>query len=281
MEIKVLEREEAITQTEERVRKLKAEIEKMKKEKECITVELEKFQLIPEQIASRKARLEELTKEITLLQNELDQLLAQKAELANRVAELSKKFDPVELPDWWYIGYVEALPTPPRPAWMKILGIISSVGCILAGLILPVIFSINSLTNVSLLARIALLFLLSLTGGIGAGFIIIIAFILIEGIRLRHLTPHSVFKGIIPVWALKRYQEAKAQEIFDEIIIAAPQREAFTQWGAKADPVMVGVIGGKAKFDENGQATISSAGLDKAILFEIASWNVAEDIAST
>lgn len=105
-------------------------------------------------------------------------------------------------------------------------------------------------------------------------------------IRLRHSKikrPHSVFKGIIPVWVLNRYKRAKDRGIFDDIVVAAPRSEAFTQLGVRIDPVLVGVISkvGRVSFGFDGRATVASAGLNEeeySCLFEIARWDTAEDL---
>lgn len=224
--------------------------------------------LIPTQRESRLARLNVLRAKMRETETAATNLSA----IQERVESASQEFDPVTLPNGWFVGFVEPLERRSSKeigSWLPslVLATLASSGTV------AIFYGSNGIASAVIMGV--------LVWGITA-MVLSSFFMALESENASNPSPHSVFKGVIPMSALEQYNALKTAGLFDHIIVASPHKDAFVQMGVRRDPVMIGVVGPGIRFDWNGFATVESAGLTDScvFLFEIARWDTAADLGN-
>lgn len=264
-EVKVLDGASVI---EQRRQSFARELTDLRVEAAGISDELNWPSLIPSQRESRTTRLNVLRRRIA----EIQSVIAYLGENQTRVENAVQQFDLVTLPKDWFIGLVEPLVRKPRSKAKGPGRLFRRIIFTMLGFVAGETLILLTLVEWAFTS----LFFMALS---------FFAFLFTEPFDKPEdfgPPPHSVFKGVIPMSALERYNALKTAGLFNSIIVASPQKDAFIRMGVRYDPVMVGVVGPGIRFDWNGFATVESAGLTDScvFLFEIARWDTAADLGN-
>lgn len=153
-----------------------------------------------------------------------------------RLKSAIEKYDPVT-PPAWYNGVVECNDNSHKAKHFFVFGCIQGVLALLG---------LSFLRGADLLIA-------------GAFLMLAVVSLAIAGALSNTYHAHTLFTGLMPEGAIKRYQEAKRSGLFDSILVYAPERRLFSHVEFNAvDPLLIGRIGSYA--------------------FLIAHWDIAADL---